>query len=435
MIRWTYVCLAVACATGANAQTGADARPQTVVPAAKAETPPAMVRRASKEPPQKLLLTVSLFAGDADDANSSTGASRSGVHADADAMLTYERRVGRAVISANGRSVIRQNASAALTPMGQEGNVDFSFSSGRQQFHASQSVRYSPSHFEFGGPQERDDTPLGEAAASHGDFATGDLSVVTSTTALGWSRAISQRATLSAAFDRRQSVFGRSTLDMTVAERRCASDAAADPLHVAPDGAHVSLRRHRVRADGGRPLTHDIDLGVDYARPLSLSRRTKLSFGSGSAVTPHNGGVAFNLTGNAMLTRQIGRTWQARVGVTRDVQLLEGFAEPVVANALAANVGGALRHRLMLSSSFTASRGAVGVGPATGNGYLNWTGAVGIAMPLGRRASFDVQASLRASASTAIGRWPPGWPTRAGSEKRWAPGGPWPRAASAALKG
>ena len=388
MIRWTLVWLAAAVATGANAQTAAtDARPQTLAPGAKAEPSPAPPRRASKEPPQKLLLTVSLFGGGADEVNTSD-ALRNGMHADADAMLTYERRVGRAVIAANGRSVIREDARATPTPMGQQGNLDFSFVTRRQQFHASQGIGYSP-YFEFGGLQQRDATPLGQAAASHGDFATGDLSSITSTTAVGWSRTISQRFTFSAAYDLRRSVFGRSALNM---KSQSAGARLTQRLT-----RYVSLRTGYTYRDSdatfvqpGRPRVHDLDVGLDYARPVSLSRRTTLQFASGSALTPYTGGLAFNFTGNATLTRQIGRTWQARVGATRDVQLLEGFADPVLANAVTASVTGAVRRRVTFSSSLAVSRGSVGI-VTVGNEYTNWTGGAGLSFALGRRVALETQ--------------------------------------------
>jgi len=55
--------------------------------------------------------------------------------------------------------------------------------------------------------------------------------------------------------------------------------------------------------------------------------------------------MALRPTGDAALTRNIGRTWSVRLGANRGVQFLEGFAEPMMTNSVTASFGGALGRR------------------------------------------------------------------------------------------
>jgi hypothetical protein len=143
---------------------------------------------------------------------------------------------------------------------------------------------------------------------------------------------------------------------------------------------------------GSEPLrVNDVELGLDFSRPLATSRRTTFSFASGSSISPADGGVGFRVTGNAGLTRLIGRTWKTRIGVDRSVRLLEGFVEPVLTNAVDATVGGNLSRRVSLSTSGSLSTGSVGLNGQTGNSYQNWTVASGLSFAMGRRAELGAQ--------------------------------------------
>jgi hypothetical protein len=147
---------------------------------------------------------------------------------------------------------------------------------------------------------------------------------------------------------------------------------------------YASLRTgytYRVATSGStdvRPRVDDLDVGIDFSRPVSVSRRTTVSFGTGSSMTPQDQGMAVNLTGNAALTRLMGRTWNTRLGVNRGVHLLEGFRQPVLANSINASLGGGLHRRLLFSSSASLSSGSVGLTGGGTNSYANWTAGSGL---------------------------------------------------------
>src|SRR5690606_5637136 len=50
--------------------------------------------------------------------------------------------------------------------------------------------------------------------------------------------------------------------------------------------------------DGRQRPIHTVDAGVNYSHSLSISRRTTLDFGTGTATTEREGDFNFTLTGN-----------------------------------------------------------------------------------------------------------------------------------------
>jgi hypothetical protein len=374
------VCAVLACgvATPVAAQTSS-----------QPDATPTATRRAAAQPPQTLIVGVSLFGGSSDAANESAAGIAVGTHADADAMLVYTRRVGRASFGLSGQSVLRHSHDE-LTPMRQQGGFDFSFTGGRQRFRASQSLGYTP-YYQFGGITQVGLMPLSESAQSHGDLANANLDATTATTGVEWNRMFGERVSLAAMYDRRSTIFGDPALDMITQ-----SAGARLSRKITRFAALRTGYAYRVgdigSATAAEPLRqHDIDLGVDYSRPVSASGRTTVTFGSGSTLIPQDDGLAYRLTGDAALTRLIGRTWNARVGVNRSVQLLEGFAEPVLANIVNLALGGTLHRRVSLLSWGSMSTGTVGLTSAEGNGYANWSAGGGLSVMVGRRGSFDAQ--------------------------------------------
>ena len=115
---------------------------------------------------------------------------------------------------------------------------------------------------------------------------------------------------------------------------------------------------------------HDIDLGVNYHRALSFSRRTTFSFGSGSTLltTDSIGGQTqpsrtdLRLLANANLDHYIGRTWSARLAYRRDWQFVEGFLEPFFVDGVTFGVGGSMGRRATLGASASYLSGQAGIG-------------------------------------------------------------------------
>lgn len=106
-----------------------------------------------------------------------------------------------------------------------------------------------------------------------------------------------------------------------------------------------------------RVVHHQIDAGVDYNRALSFSRRTTLSFGTGSSSTKVRGTYYFTATGSARLNHEMGRSWNASFAYGRHVMFVETWQEPVLSDAITAAVGGLLTRRLQFMLAANAARG------------------------------------------------------------------------------
>jgi hypothetical protein len=110
---------------------------------------------------------------------------------------------------------------------------------------------------------------------------------------------------------------------------------------------------------------HNIDVGVDYSRPLSLSRRTTLNFSTGSALVNRareipassqlDSSLQFRVIGSVGLQHEIGRSWTARVAYSRDVGFVEGFIDPMLSDSVTAGISGLLTRDLNLLASVTYS--------------------------------------------------------------------------------
>jgi hypothetical protein len=113
--------------------------------------------------------------------------------------------------------------------------------------------------------------------------------------------------------------------------------------------------------DDTRHQHHSIDAGVNYNRNLSFSRRTELSFSTGTAAVQSNDRLRFTVTGHATLKHEIGRTWNAWAGYSRQVLINETFPEPVLVDALSAGLGGFLSRRVQFTSTVRAALGRQGL--------------------------------------------------------------------------
>ena len=143
------------------------------------------------------------------------------------------------------------------------------------------------------------------------------------------------------------------------------------------------------RSSDRRVEDHSVDAGIDYAKALSITRRTTLSFGTGTAAVRSETHIAYRLTGNARLNHDIGRTWSASLAYSRGFEFTDTLQEPVFADAIAASVGGLINRRLQFTSNARASIGHVGVARG-GSQFNTYSGSIGLAHALSR----FVQASV-----------------------------------------
>lgn len=122
-----------------------------------------------------------------------------------------------------------------------------------------------------------------------------------------------------------------------------------------------------------------IDIGVDFNRQLSVSRRTSLAFTTETAAVKRPlTGRRYRLNGHANLTTLFGKTWRASAGVSRNTEFLPGFFEPLFTDSVTGMVGGMFSKRAEWLTTISAGKGTFGFDNngryATGNtlSRLNW---------------------------------------------------------------
>lgn len=134
--------------------------------------------------------------------------------------------------------------------------------------------------------------------------------------------------------------------------------------------------------------SHDLDLGIDYRRAITLSRKTTIAFGSGSTMVQTSLGQAYRVTGTATLRTELPQGWIAQVEYNRGLQLVEGFANPFFADIVTPSLGGYLGRRVQLSTSAGYSFGEVGL---VGGRYRALQASTRLRVAATRYAAVDAQ--------------------------------------------
>jgi hypothetical protein len=114
---------------------------------------------------------------------------------------------------------------------------------------------------------------------------------------------------------------------------------------------------------------HGLEAGLDFSqnRGIAITRRTRLTFGAGSSA--YRAGDQFGgrirtryyVTGNALLTHEIARSWAATAGYSRSINFIGRFADPLLLNSASATIGGLLNRRVQVQGSSSASVGRIGL--------------------------------------------------------------------------
>jgi hypothetical protein len=139
----------------------------------------------------------------------------------------------------------------------------------------------------------------------------------------------------------------------------------------------------------GHVHSHSINAGLNYNKALSISRRTSLSFATGSMGVTDLGQIHWVVTGNVQLMREIGRTWSAGIGYARNVSFIEGFTGPVLSDSAFANYGGMINRKLQFTSGVGMSMGGVGFG-LPNNGFRSYFGSAGLRVGLTQSVAFSL---------------------------------------------
>ena len=108
--------------------------------------------------------------------------------------------------------------------------------------------------------------------------------------------------------------------------------------------------------------THSVNIGVNYRKPLSQSRRTYLRINTGSVIADQVGGQRIQVTGLASLVHQMGRTWSAQGQYRRQVGYLDGFVRPVFSDSANVGIQGLMTRRVDVAVNANYITGTDGLG-------------------------------------------------------------------------
>jgi hypothetical protein len=143
-------------------------------------------------------------------------------------------------------------------------------------------------------------------------------------------------------------------------------------------------------ADGSRFRSHTFDGGIDFNKALSFSRRTHLAFSTGTSAISNGETTRYYVSGNANLTREIGRTWSAGLTYNRSVQFVRTLRQPVFQDAIAATYGGLANRRVQVRLTAGAALGQVGLDPTADSGYTSTFASANLGVGLSRNVGVSV---------------------------------------------
>jgi hypothetical protein len=257
---------------------------------------------------------------------------------------------------------------------------------------------------------------------------------VTNGTELQTSRAIENRAAVS--LTRTMS----SLTDIAFSGTALISNAAGARVTAAGAGGKVTRHVGRFAAwyvgyglsqahteEGSRGVDqrrHDIDVGVDYSRPLAVWRNTTLRVATGTTVLAQDNERRARLSVAARIGHRFAAQWSGSLDYSRPIEYVVGLVEPLIADAVNITVTGMLPRRIAVSATAGASAGVVGLNNAAR--YQSYTASLRCTRRIapGVDAAFEIyDAAYKSSGLVAHGSLPEAFGRRGiRAGLTWAPG-------------
>lgn len=296
------------------------------------------------------------------------------------------------------------------------GHVGLSWAmSSRSRLTLSQGLTYQPlSAFAFFPDVielEPGDTPSPTSQELGGHFGTTRERYLTTNGGVDFTRTLSKRSSVSFSFYHARNDYSATNFDVrdtSIAGRFTRSLSKGLGLRLG-----YAYRTTDYGGGIGGPKAYDartIDAGVDYNRSLSFSRRTKLSFATGTGAYNDQANTFYIVTGNVHLNREIGRTWNASLRYDRGVNVDNQLRQPTVSDSLSAGFGGLISRRVQYHASAGAARGYVGF--TNSSDYTSYTASTGIGFDVSRNTSLSVDYAFYNYGFAAAGLTPIGVPQK-----------------------
>ena len=155
------------------------------------------------------------------------------------------------------------------------------------------------------------------------------------------------------------------------------------------DGRYASLPT----VDQEDVRQHTIDVGVNFDRALSLTRRTTLSFETGGAAISDSEDTFYTVLGGARLNHEMGQSWNAAISYLRNLSFIEAIADPFLSDALSLGLRGMLARRLEFDATGSVSTGVIGLSGGGDDGLTTYGTRVGLTLGLTRFLALEVSHS------------------------------------------
>jgi opacity protein-like surface antigen len=203
-------------------------------------------------------------------------------------------------------------------------------------------------------------------------------------------RSLGRRSSLGAEFSYRLTKFANSSRPFFWRQVGAHYSRNLDKYMALRLGYQYGLQQDSIGVDLPATVNQNVDIGVDYGRAISRSRRTHVNFSSGSSIVNYLNRQYFVVTGNANVRRELGQTWNASLAYHRGVQFVEGLTGPLKADSIQAKLTGLISHRFDVSMSGGYSNGQIGLGSAD-PGYDTFLVAAGMRYAFARTLSFQIE--------------------------------------------
>lgn len=377
----------------ASAQTAAPAQGQQ--PVAAPRRPAARQRDAAS-----LTMSTSVSAdSDGNRASSAFNGGNGGVNLSSDLQTSfkYDSTPGSALswrIGAGSAGRQQQNADGFMF-LGSNLGAGLGFTLGRKtRVEASGSFGYVPSYSLVASPSDflndlnaaADLETLGQVPRAAVDYSLGRRPAYNSGASVSLSRQLGARGSLSMSYSLQRTEFSN-------AEDPSLRSWSAGARYRYKLWKNIGLRlgygrriaRYRLATGPSDVAIDDMDAGLDYSRPLRLSRNTTLSFSTGSTLTRNTGPVRVNVTGSAHLDHSVGRTGRLSLSYDRGARLMQGFTQPVFSDSVRAGASVKLASRFSLSASAEGTNGKVGAS-SDQNHFRNYTGSTRLSVSVTKRS-------------------------------------------------
>ena len=289
--------------------------------------------------------------------------------------LSFGKRLRRVAFGASAAKSLRYYQDGGMINLGDSAGVTFDAQLRRSRFTFGQTIRRMPFQqllrLVDGGGEALALPPL-----TSPDLSVLNAQTTTLATMAGFSRPLGRRALVELRYgldeSRQGSRVDRRVFTFGGGIRRGLTRSLDLRL-----GHTMRLVRSEQQSVTPSLTAHDLDLGVDFHRALSFSRRTSVTFSSGGAVITTEGLTQYMMTGTAGLQHRMGRSWTAAAAFDRRLNVIEGIPQPVVANGLTTSVGGLLGRRAGLRLRGSMMQGRLGL-PLSSADPADETGAAGL---------------------------------------------------------